>query len=121
MGSAYDRAVRRFGNRPTRTGARDAPAGGRCCRAPGARDRVGPGPVPGAQCSDPHSGHVGSPEGVAVVLAVDEAPVDALRNRGGDVQFPTELVEEPVGLTVVAGPAGGHHVLPDVLASAAAG
>src|SRR5205823_9877454 len=36
-------------------------------------------------------------------------------------QGQADLVEEPVFLLGVARPAGGHHVLPDVLTAAAAG
>src|SRR5690606_25840640 len=58
---------------------------------------------------------VGRPLRVAVELRADEPPVRPARHRGGDAERPPQLLQQLVGLLVVAGRARGHAVLPGVL------
>src|SRR5215469_16360617 len=65
-------------------------------------------------------GQVGVPLRVAVVACADQPPVHAAGHRGHAPERPAQLLDQPVGLAVIARAAGGDAVLPGVPAAPAA-
>src|SRR5215469_17367380 len=65
-------------------------------------------------------GQVGSPVRIAVVGGADQPPVRPARHRRHAAQAPAELLDQPVGLAMVAAHAGSDAVLPGVHPAAAA-
>jgi Zn-dependent protease with chaperone function len=65
-------------------------------------------------------GKVGGPLRIAVVGGPDQSPVHPAGHDGHAAQGPAKLLDQPVGLAVVAAHAGGDAVLPVVGPAAAA-
>src|SRR5215472_18068089 len=65
-------------------------------------------------------GQVGSPLRIAIVCGADQPPVRPARHRRHAAQAPAELLDQPVGLAMVAAHAGSDAVLPSVHPAAAA-